>query len=511
MVNHVYNSQMKAKPKRKSAAPIGRARKAVKRGKGKVKAITGQVSDQNFGARTYAGGQTQSFGQLNQGGVWNPSGLGSGIDKGDGTIFIPTRAYSRHEFETLYVQSWAARSFINIPVHDMFIRWRDFTSDNDAANEMMMEAELEYDVAERLTRAMIAGRLYGTGVLLLMTREAPLDTPLNINRIQKGDLISLLAFDRWDINIIERDYDPFSPGYGSPVKYFVQPKEGHSFDIHASRVLRFDGIMPPSQSNWSSFYDQDWGVSEILPVIRSIAQDSAIAGGITHLTQEASVGIFKIQGLKNALTGAVLGPDESSVEQIASDISRRLSIFNKIFMDSGDNFERVAVQWAGLPDLLNVFQQRLAAAAHIPATRFLGRSPVGLNATGESDMVNYAMMVSAMQKRMLTKPLKKLDMILSRNAGMSDPPTYDFNSLIDMSDKEIADTDKVMADTATLISQVVDENAAIEYLQGRKQFSHIEKLPEEELEKNQPEPEPPVLPDPKMPPGGQPDPVGKSK
>ena len=60
---------------------------------------------------------------LTGGGYANPwTGAGGLADKSEGGFFTPTRLHNRAHLETLYVQSWAARNFIDIPVDDMPIR-----------------------------------------------------------------------------------------------------------------------------------------------------------------------------------------------------------------------------------------------------------------------------------------------------------------------------------------------------------------------------------------------------
>ncbi len=79
----------------------------------------------------------------------------------------------------------------------------------------MKEAEAEYQVVPRLTRAMKAGRLYGTGLLVMVTREADLSEPLDLESVRPGDLIHLLPLDRYDATRFSWDENPYSPTYGS--------------------------------------------------------------------------------------------------------------------------------------------------------------------------------------------------------------------------------------------------------------------------------------------------------
>ena len=57
--------------------------------------------------------------------------------------------------------------------------------------------------------------------------------------------------------------------------------------VHRSRVLRFDGIPPTTKSGFT-IYDQDFGVSILVPIIISILEDQTLASAIAHMSQEAS-------------------------------------------------------------------------------------------------------------------------------------------------------------------------------------------------------------------------------
>ena len=63
--------------------------------------------------------------------------------------------------------------------------------------------------------------------------------------------------------------------------------------------------------------------------------------------------------------------------------------------------------FAGLSDIYESFMMDMAGAAEIPATKLFGRSPQGLNATGEADLRNYYDMIAQMQERLLRPALEK--------------------------------------------------------------------------------------------------------
>ena len=92
--------------------------------------------------------------------------------------------------------------------------------------------------------------------------------------------------------------------------------------------------------------------------------------------------------------------------------------------------------------------QDVSGAADIPMTRLFGRSAGGLNTTGDNDIRNYYDMLQAKQESELRPQLERLDAIMVRSELGQMPEDYGFtfNSLWQMSDKELADTEKTRAE-----------------------------------------------------------------
>ena len=397
----------------------------------------------------------------------NMSGLGGSADKSEGTYFYPTIFNSRHKLETIYVESWAASKFVDMPIDDMFIKGREFEEEDEEIVDMMDEIDERFGVMSSLSRAMKGARLYGTAFIVIMTKDDP-RMELDIERTQLDDLKSLLVFDRYDANVREWYVNPMHHKYGQPSVYEFAPaiQESH-IDIvaHESRCIRFNGRMPISCNGWESGYDRDWGVSELLYGLVDIAHDSAFIQAIAHLGQEASIPTIKVTALKDAMSGTT-APDEQSIDEIGRNINLHKSIWNTLFLDKDDDFERATVNFTNMADIVDRFALRLAGIADIPATRFLGRSPAGLNSTGESDMDNYAIHVAALQERMLRRPLKKLDRISSLSAGIKDLPKSKFRPLTEFSDMDKATVNKsnVESIVAAAGAGAIEENEMREAL-----------------------------------------------
>ena len=431
------------------------------------------------GSGSYPGWGVQLFGGLGGqvGGFANQlSGAGGAADKNSWSYYRPTIGLTRQHYEVVYVQSWAAKKFIDIPVEDSLIRWRDWPEAETSVREAMMDAEKEHMVQERLAAALRAGRLMGTGFLMIVTKNAPLSDELMPDQVREGDLANLIPLDRFQCEVIERNNDIYDPEYGGAMMYRVALRDLPAVEVHPSRMLRFDGIRP-AVTDWD-IYDNFWGVSELVPVMVSVMEDSAVTAATAHLVEEASLMVMKMRHYREALAGQD-DPDRASPLEVLSMNAQMRSVYRTVFADAEDEIQRLDVGFGAVPDLMDRFAARLAAAADIPMTRFWGQAPKGLNATGESDMRNYALRVKSMQHRMLDEPVSVLDEVLARSSGVGEPPEYEWLPLVDLSQLEMAEITekKVLALGGALAQGMMDEEEARTVLSGDEIIGELEANP----------------------------------
>ena len=425
------------------------------------------------------------------------TGAGGSLDKiNAGAQFYPSY-YHPTELEVMYAESWAARKFVGIPVDDMLIRGRRWSGDKESAIDAMKEEERRLRVGRQLRKAMKGARLFGTSMMVMMTRGTPMHIMLDPKTIRKGDLLALPVFHRHQCTIAMHKSDPFDPDYGWPELYRVTPtiaqealryagqtitasepmhpgQEGELF-IHASRILRFDGISPLTNEGWEGYYERDWGLSELAAVLEVIQQEITIAQATAQQVQEADIETIGIEGWRDIISGPT-NPDDPTIEQIAMAHTRDKSVWRTRYTDADDTYNRSPINFANRPQLINTFHQRLAAAAGIPATRFLGQSPAGMNATGESDMKNYTIHVKANQESMLTEPLEsQLDPVMARSAGLQEAPPYEWVPLMDLSDQEQADLSAKRVEALAMLydRSSLDENEIREVISGDWLVHHM--------------------------------------
>ena len=304
----------------------------------------------------------QSSGLINQ-----ASGLGTVLDKGQQTFFQQLDLISGEELENIYIQSWAIRKTIDIPIDDMFVRPREWEGNDKKKITAINDYDEKYNFDQLISSAMKLARVMGSGMFVVMSSNAGPEVPLDIEKIKEGDISNFLVFDRDDAHIELWDKDLNSKDFGKPVLYrFLSYILPDPIYVHSSRVIKFDGIRPLSNRGWRNNINRGWGISEIIPIIKDVIYDATLSASSAHLVEEMSIPIYQIDGYKDALMGGEI-PGEPTIKQIAENATANRSLFRMMLLDKSDSFQRVNYSFAGVPQLMDRSAQRIAAASGIPA------------------------------------------------------------------------------------------------------------------------------------------------
>lgn len=363
----------------------------------------------------------------------------------------------------LYRESWIVRRIIDVIPADMLKNWITITSGLDPDVEKRLSLTLRRtQLIDKLKRGMQWGRLYGgaLGVMLVKHQGYDLSQALQLDWIMPGDFAGLLIFDRWNgVNPSSELIEDISdPDYGFPKYYTVtDPAGGGSVKIHHSRVVRFTGNTLPF---WEEIAEMQWGASVFESIFDELRKRDNVSWNIAQLTFMANIRVLKMQDLGQLLAAT----DNESQAELLRTLEAQNMLLNNMgmqVMDAADGLETHQYTFGGLADCYQQFIMDISGAAEIPVTRLFGRSPSGLNATGESDLQNYYDMIAEKQESYLRPILNKVlpPFIISTLGSLPDDFDFEFDPVAEPTDKERADlakcgTDNVVAAyNAGLISQ----------------------------------------------------------
>ena len=311
----------------------------------------------------------------------------------------------------MYRESWLTKRIIDTPSEDMTRAWYRLSSSVDPDEiHALRRLEARHSVKQELTNALRWARLYGGSLALMVIRgeEGRLDQPLEQEMLLPDCFQGLLVLDR--AQGIEPSAELVSdlddPDFGLPEYYTVnlETENYRMVRLHHSRVLRFIGReLPRGETIRENF----WGASEMEHIRDELLKRSAASANIAQLIFQANITTLKMSDF-GELLGAGTEEQRRSVEYAMGMENRFRTSFGIQLLSRDDSLENHPYSFTGLSEIYEQFMMDMAGAAEIPATRLFGRSPQGMNATGESDLRNYYDMIASLQERQLRPALEKL-------------------------------------------------------------------------------------------------------
>lgn len=327
------------------------------------------------------------------------------------------------------------------------------------------------ELEEKFSTAEKWARLYGGSIIVMLVDDGRgLEEPLDWNNVRSIE--ELRVFER---AIVQPDYGSMyhfhfmdtlnsKKKFGEPEYYQVFSIYGY-FCVHRSRCLIFrNGRLPEQTTNAIYRY---WGIPEYVKIKRALRECITSHEDGVKLLERSVQAIYKMKNLANMLSTE---DGENKVLQRLQVIDMARGILNSIAIDTdGEDYDFKTLQMSGIKDVIDATCNMLSAVTDIPQTILFGRSPAGMNSTGESDFENYYNMVENIQKQNMKANARiVIDLILKQGAlegAIPEAPKYKvkFAALWSMSDTEKANVEQTKAQTEYTKAQTaqiyMDSNA----------------------------------------------------
>ena len=379
---------------------------------------------------------------------------------------------------SLYRNNWIVRKIVDRVAEDMTKAWINITSEaNPDALDRIDRLERVAHVRAKITEGVEWARLFGGAAGLMMIdglSEEDLLEPLDPNKIMPGSFKGIMVLDRWsgvypDIGLVD---DIGDPEFGLPEYYEIADyTRQNSYAVHHSHILRFPGCHLPK---WEEQSTQMWGASEIEAVFEELEKRDNTSANLAGLIFRANLNIRKIKDLGPSLTLS----DAQSTSDLYVTLEAQNMLLNNFatyVMDSEDDFDTIQnTTFSGLNDIYESFMLDVSGACGIPVTLLFGRSPAGMDATGESDLQNYYDMIGQKQEAYLRPIFEKLLPVefMSAFGYIPDDINFQFNSPRSESETEVADVVQKKATTINDLfsSGLLPQTVALKELQeiGRR-------------------------------------------
>ena len=410
------------------------------------------------------------------------------MDLTNGTEYPLTRMTQDYNTLTsLYRDNWIVQNVVATIPNDIIRKWYEVkTAVSPDYLDALKQVERRTKLREKLLAAMYWGRLYGGAVALMMIDgQDDMSLPLELDAVLPGSFQGLQVYDRWsgvypDAELVD---DPNDPEFGLPAYYTIRDEQTLVARVHHSRVIRFIGRELPWLEQVAETY---WGESEIESVYNDVVRRDNVAANIAGLTFRANINVMETDGLDQLLGSANTEMQRRFWNVLASQ-SIMESNFGTRVINKGDAIHNTQYTFTGLPEVYDRVMMDVAGAARTPVTKLFGRSPAGMNATGESDMVNYYDYIDGLRETMFRGVLEKLLPVVCMSAWgqIPDDLEIDFPPMQTADAKETAEIarQKTAAILEAYQNDLIDAATALQELQGLSEETGLfDKITNEQIE-----------------------------
>ncbi len=388
------------------------------------------------------------------------SGFGTSRDRAMATYFAQDTLLTTTELDALFYGSDIAAKIVEFKPGEMMRRGYEIRIDDEEDSSIpddLLARARELDLDAKLLDAMVWGRLYGGCLVILGLNDGQEVTqPLKEEGIRSLDYIHVI--DRRYALALTYYQDPLHPKFGMPETYQVgDPMFGNWATVHESRCLRFEGVRVDARRRRSN---AGWGNSVLQRPYESVRDFSTAFQAVGFMLADASQGVFKMKGLIAMIAGNRI--NDLNTRAALLDMSRSVARSVMLDADGGEEFTKVATQFAGVSDMLDRSANKLSADSSIPVTVLMGKSPAGLNATGESDIRIFYDTLRTAQKNDVGPQLQRVINIIQACRRSTTPVALTFPPLWQQTDLEkatirklVADTDKINIDSEVITPEEV--------------------------------------------------------
>lgn len=325
-------------------------------------------------------------------------------------VFIDEATFFTPELlDAIWVRDGFTRRVVSCVAEDMVNK--GFTIVGDSANIDLAEVN-RLNVKGTFYNALCQARHYGGCAIMLGVDDGEdLSMPIKVNSI-KGIKFLRVIPKRKIVPLTDKvDTDPQSADYGKPELYEINDGISKApYKIHKSRLfiipwLESSPIKSPVQIEGQQV-NAIWGTPILSYMYKQIGNLSTFFDSLSNLAQEACIGKYKVSGLSQLF----MAGEEKKIMKRMDIINESKSILNAVILDADNNedYERDTLSFSGMGNVADTFMIGTSGVSGIPVTRLFGRSPAGLDASGESDMKIYYDMIASYQDTMLTALMQRL-------------------------------------------------------------------------------------------------------
>lgn len=312
----------------------------------------------------------------------------------------------------------------------------------DDVLKMVAKADERYKLKHHLTNFVGRGRTFGIRIALFKVSSTDpnyYEHPFNPDGITPGSYKGIVQVDPYwvtpDLDALSAT-DPASLHYYEPTYWLINGRRYHRSHLVIYRTCEVPDILKPMYRYGG------------VPVPQRIMERVYCAERTANEAPELAM-TKRLTAFGTDAAAALANPDGLS-QAMAEFVRYRNNYGVKVHDKDSESIQQFDTSLADLDAVIMSQYQLVAAAANVPATKLLGTTPKGFNATGEYEESSYHEELESVQMDM-TPLIERHHMLVMRSdiapkIDQSIPLSVVWNPLDSPTKKEEAETRKIEAE-----------------------------------------------------------------
>jgi phage-related protein (TIGR01555 family) len=344
-------------------------------------------------------------------------------------------------------QNWLVDKACTMPAKDAVRHGYDITvNDGSDVSPKILDAMRRLDKKMKIKKECIQliknSRVFGIRHALFLVDGIDYEAPFNPDGVKPGSYRGITQIDPyWLAPMLDASAagDFSAPDFYEPTWWMVKGRKVHKSHF----VILRNGDEVPDILKPSYIYG---GISVPQKIFERVyaAERTANEAPMLAMTKRLTV-------LKLDLTAAMTDP--AKFQERMDYWTQLMNNFGVKVIGESDELEQHDTALADMDDLIMTQYQLVAAAANVPATKLLGTTPKGFNATGEYEEASYHEELESIQENELSPFVERHHLLLMRSFIAPKFGIQPVNTEVQWlpvdspTAKEVAETNKIKAET----------------------------------------------------------------
>ena len=359
-----------------------------------------------------------------------------------------SQSFIGHQACAFLAQHWLIDKCCAVPARDAVRNWFEVTSADGEklrADELKKIERLDkkYKLKKHCHDLVRFGRIFGVRVVMFkvdlgspQNNEEYYHNPFNLDAVKPGSYKGMVQIDPyWCAPVLDSQdgVQPDSLHFYEPTWWTINGKR-----VHRSHLVIFINSEVPDILKPSYLYG---GVPVPQKVMERVYAAERTANELPLLATSKRQTVLKTDA------GWVSQNYDAFVENLQQWITYRDNFQVKVCDKESEDVVQLDTALTDLDNVVMASYQIVAAAANIPATKLLGTTPKGFNATGEYEEASYHEELESIQENDLTELATRHHLMVCKSEGLDLQLSIEWNPIDSPTAKELAEIRKIDAET----------------------------------------------------------------